>query len=408
MFNTMASGIEKPKHDNLTVCSICFENFRTPRILPCTHVFCHGCISSYIVTSCQTKEAPVGFSCPLCREFVSSPTDLSNPEKWADRLPGCEMLDKLNKDGDANLCLPCLRENEEVKATEFCFTCEESICENCTKFHKRILTTRSHLTCKLSDSNLVMQFVNLSLNNDRCPDHTDKKVKLYCNDHSKVCCTLCATTGHRKCADVQTIQSAVAKTKEMGDTQALITNISDFRQELLTVKQNQEVNLTELDKTSDSMIEETKKLREEINAHLDKLEKEHLDEISVLAKKYRDILSKAIDSVSDRIQFSNQCLRRLDEIGNKSNACFLKEYQEIKESFKSLEEHTRHLDEHKVTFKSSVSAPILNFQELTRFSSINVNHSKNKFKMKNFDLSETFEESNEMVDDDIYDDDLWD
>ena len=148
-------------------------------------------------------------------------------------------------------------------------------------------------------------------------------------------------------------------------------------------------SLTELDKTSDSMIEETKKLRQEINAHLDKLEKEQLDEISVLAKKYRDILSKAIDSVSDRIQFSNQCLRRLDEIGNKSNACFLKEYQQIKESFKSLEEHTRHLKKHEVTFKLTVSAPVLIFQKLTRLLSINVNHSEN-----NFDLSETCKESN--------------
>ena len=188
----------------------------------------------------------------------------------------------------------------------------------------------------------------------------------------------------------------MAKTKEMGDTQALITNISDFRQELLTVKQNQEVNLTELDKTSDSMIEETKKLRQEINAHLDKLEKEHLDEISVLAKKYRDILSKAIDSVSDRIQFSNQCLRRLDEIENKSNACFLKEYQQIKERFKSLEEHTRHLKKHEITFKSTVSTPVLTFKKLTRLSSIHVNHSENILKMKNVYLSETCEEPLEL------------
>ena len=95
------TGTHQP-HDQ-TVCSVCFEKFRTPRILPCAHVFCHACISSYIVSSSQIKEAPVGFSCPLCREFVSSQTDLSNPEKWADRLPGCEMLNKLNKDKDANL-----------------------------------------------------------------------------------------------------------------------------------------------------------------------------------------------------------------------------------------------------------------------------------------------------------------
>lgn len=54
---------------DLSVCSICFKKYRTPKILPCSHVFCHECISSTIVSTCQSKEAPVGFSCPLCREF---------------------------------------------------------------------------------------------------------------------------------------------------------------------------------------------------------------------------------------------------------------------------------------------------------------------------------------------------
>ena len=93
----MASKTNEETMD-LSVCSICFKKYRTPRILPCSHVFCHECISSTIVSTCQSKEAPVGFSCPLCREFVPSSAAENSPEKWADSLLECKILDTLNRD----------------------------------------------------------------------------------------------------------------------------------------------------------------------------------------------------------------------------------------------------------------------------------------------------------------------
>ena len=375
----MASGIDKHKSSDVTVCSICFEKFRTPRILPCTHAFCHGCISSYIVTSCQSKEAPVGFSCPLCREFVPSPAIPGKPENWADRFPVCKMLEKLNKGDDTHLCAACLRENEEEDATEFCITCEESICGTCAKYHKRILTTRNHLVCTLSDPSLAMQLINMSLDTGNCPEHPDKEIELYCNDHLKVCCSLCSNTEHRKCGDVSTIQSRFQRIKEEGSVQKLLQKIRNFEQELVSIKETQEQNITELDSTTDRIMEEAKNIRKSIDECLDKLEKEHLEEIGVLSKNSRNVLNKTIDSLSDRIQFSRQCTKRLEDINDKSNTSFVKKYNEIKESFENLQRQTMNLKINDIRIESNLSRELSQVANLESLSTNKVVHSQREF-----------------------------
>lgn len=95
----MASAVVQ---NDMTICSICFEKFKVPRILPCSHIFCQICISSYIESSCKSKEAPVGFSCPLCREFVPAPAAFDKPNKWAKCFRVCDIIEKFVKIRELN------------------------------------------------------------------------------------------------------------------------------------------------------------------------------------------------------------------------------------------------------------------------------------------------------------------
>lgn len=52
-----------------------------------------------------------------------------------------------------------------------------------------------------------------------------------------------------------------------------------FEQTLVKIKEKQEDNIAALDVASDRITDETTKIRKDINERLDKLEKEHLDEI---------------------------------------------------------------------------------------------------------------------------------
>lgn len=70
---------------------------------------------------------------------------------------------------------------------------------------------------------------------------------------------------------------------------ALNRRLNEFEKELFTSKGKYEENLTEIERKSDN-IKETKILRKTINDHLDKIENEHMNELSEVTKRSRDIL----------------------------------------------------------------------------------------------------------------------
>ena len=55
----MASSIEVGKE---LECSVCLENFQTPKLLSCMHTFCEGCIEKLIENQAIT--------CPECRDIT--------------------------------------------------------------------------------------------------------------------------------------------------------------------------------------------------------------------------------------------------------------------------------------------------------------------------------------------------
>lgn len=125
---------------DFTKCSICFEDFQPPKCLPCYHLFCYACLKNHIEASCHSKQAPVGFSCPLCREFI--PVE-NISAKLSDRVNDFQNNDT-HEMLHGNLCANCQIGGEEEEAKRFCLICKENLCVVCSKYHKRNLITRDH------------------------------------------------------------------------------------------------------------------------------------------------------------------------------------------------------------------------------------------------------------------------
>ncbi|ESO92129.1 hypothetical protein LOTGIDRAFT_121359, partial [Lottia gigantea] len=53
--------------NNALECSICFDSVKSPKILPCGHTFCLGCIERYIGNKTETV------TCPICKQDVKIP-----------------------------------------------------------------------------------------------------------------------------------------------------------------------------------------------------------------------------------------------------------------------------------------------------------------------------------------------
>lgn len=98
-------------------CVICLGSFQVPRMLPCSHCFCHQCLQKHITES--HNDFTITFLCPLCRR-INRPRNSHLPVTlWASCYPiyiftkaKCENHD-LPSDGicfchEIHLCFRCL------------------------------------------------------------------------------------------------------------------------------------------------------------------------------------------------------------------------------------------------------------------------------------------------------------
>ncbi|KAH3716711.1 hypothetical protein DPMN_059439 [Dreissena polymorpha] len=92
-------------------------------------------------------------------------------------------------------CSPCLEHKIDQWAELYCDTCQKFYCAECVTLHGQLfgkhVTYGRGDTSKWPASKEVQDFLL------KCDLHEDKHLKMYCNDHSQLCCTNCAFLNHR-------------------------------------------------------------------------------------------------------------------------------------------------------------------------------------------------------------------
>lgn len=191
--------------ENLTVCPICFQKFNIPRILPCSHTLCHACLDCHIKSSCE-KTTPLGFTCPLCRDFIPAPGVIGQyaPDRWSELIPINKFIvSLLGKHNDfatsTVLCLVCKSDGSEETATSWCKNCESNFCETCSTMHKKFNPIQTHELVPLSAINVVEL---TECTPKFCTIHPKYKIDLFCRDHQMPSCALCIPLFHRTCKHI--------------------------------------------------------------------------------------------------------------------------------------------------------------------------------------------------------------
>lgn len=294
--------------DDMSLCSVCCQKFRSPRILPCGHSFCHSCISSAVNSACEHKGAPVGFNCPLCREFIPC---VGKHKEWVNQFPLNATLVHVIEISEKNLCGSCEVENEETRGVNYCFECCEAICETCTRFHKKNAASRRHTVCPLSSALDTCWQQHMY---KWCLNHPDRLIELVCNDHDDPCCSLCAATQHRTCNSVEPLDVAAKKIKECGIIQDIVSKLKAYEQKLSIIKFSQEENLDEIDKESERLREEAMKLEEDLVRYVSDLKNTFLNELAKLTKASKEKVNKSTASLNEQLQCIKKCQHSLSNI----------------------------------------------------------------------------------------------
>ena len=201
-------------------CTICFESYKEPKILPCSHTFCLGCLEKTLKMKEERARAlkpqrqevePDGESelreedvlqlrqsqtinCPVCKRehavplegLTGLPVDLE-----AQQAIDFEHLHKsLTKTKMSQKCGSCSKERPIPSHCDEC----GGICQNCTEAHKEYVVFAKHRVVPVED--LSSENVGVKKKAHLCSRHNETVI-MYCDSCSQVICHHCIVKLHQ-------------------------------------------------------------------------------------------------------------------------------------------------------------------------------------------------------------------
>ncbi|XP_044857502.1 E3 ubiquitin-protein ligase TRIM56 [Mauremys mutica] len=171
-------------------CPICLERLRRPKILPCLHTYCQGCLEGLL-------GAGPGLRCPECREDVSLPQGVAGL-KTNFFVNG--LLELVRPAGEAGLtCALCPLIGQEGgrPAVARCLDCADSLCQACAAGHRCSRLTHAHRLVSLQgylsgehDAEIRQRQAA------RCPEHPAEEVRFFCQPCASPLCRECRLGPH--------------------------------------------------------------------------------------------------------------------------------------------------------------------------------------------------------------------
>eukprot|EP00731_Ephydatia_muelleri_P034825 Em0080g6a len=119
------------------ICSVCHEEYKDPRFLPCHHYFCRDCIDRCL----EADPSANVLICPECREETPRPpaADRLKPAYPANRLT-TRLQEARARLTQHKACEYMCSQHSTIKVEFFCFECNQLVCEACT--HKEHMDHR--------------------------------------------------------------------------------------------------------------------------------------------------------------------------------------------------------------------------------------------------------------------------
>ncbi|PVD23326.1 hypothetical protein C0Q70_16594 [Pomacea canaliculata] len=172
-------------------CSICLHTFNRPKLLPCFHTFCEGCLASIVsqASQAQSPATDTCFPCPLCRTLTDVP-----------QAGVCAFLDNIyiKADGDIQTqfaaCDTCRGGTkardplEAAAATSKCVECNKFLCHNCLEVHNQLL--RTHTLVSVTAGRFTVTHKAF------CHRHPDEELRFFCLKCQTPVCRDCRMTSH--------------------------------------------------------------------------------------------------------------------------------------------------------------------------------------------------------------------
>ncbi|XP_050418673.1 E3 ubiquitin-protein ligase TRIM33-like [Patella vulgata] len=270
------------------VCSLCLNDFQQPIIIDCGHSFCLTCLEDYIQ---KTSKDDI-FPCPLCRQDTKVMEFLfkqQTADHSTSNIPQCDIC-------------------PSTPSIFRCRDCRQYLCNSCKSMHDKLSVSKDHTVITLDEIGSDLKEDNPDEDKeapvhskDFCPNHTEKKVDIYCKKCLKATCLKCFVNNHNghKYLDLQ----------EDGVQQ-------NIRDELKTIKEEIETHINKLENYSTSLGSKLLEVKEaaiqarlNVDVHVTNL----TDKIRQFGENNKDEIQKICDQQTDTITQLMKSMKSLTE-----------------------------------------------------------------------------------------------
>lgn len=203
--------------DDFSICSLCQETFRRPKVLSCLHTFCYECLNEHISKDLGTSRHN-HFTCPSCDTELQMPAVVTDGH-FADNLKDDQFMatfvemKKAIQEGKA--CDICVRQEQNVPATNWCSDCNDALCPACTQVHLHVKVTSSHTMTPLEEMRKQpLEVIMRKKSKVNCDKHGEN-ITLFCVDCKDPLCVQCMAVSHRRCENVVTVNDAVTSRSDI-------------------------------------------------------------------------------------------------------------------------------------------------------------------------------------------------
>ncbi|XP_071150670.1 putative leucine-rich repeat-containing protein DDB_G0290503 [Mytilus edulis] len=190
-------------------------------------------------------------------------------------------------------CGPCEEGKVYTKADIWCYNCDEGLCSTCLSHHKKSKGTRDHKTI---DINYKPFFQAIKT---ECDKH-DKQLHLYCPSHLIPCCDECISRNHSKCTGIKSLTSEVEKTNVEKSKESVERDIKSISRLFEKIINKTLSNIKTGEQQCESIKESIFKVRENMNKHLDRLEKKLCQEADTLYNHEKSTATSFVNEIEEK------------------------------------------------------------------------------------------------------------
>ena len=251
------------------------------------------------------------------------------------------------------VCGPCQTDKMRKKATHYCKECKEYLCSPCKDYHRKLAVTKNH---NILSGNKIPASASVSQGSGFvtfCGCNKNQEVAFYCEDHGDVICDPCKKVKHRNCKIID------VKSKSANYTPAtlnpVLTKVKSLLRKLDDMQRQRESYSEAVKSLTDECKNEIKQFRAKIDAFLDKLEQEILQELVDFDNGQRQGIDQQIAALTEGLQMLDSDHKLLEDARNSENKIEMFT-TEVRVS-KSLHEYEAMLDE----IATNASKPALYF-----------------------------------------------